>query len=407
VPDGWGSGPSGLWGPWVSIGGDSPAEPTSGSEGWLKTQRYVAIGRWVAVLVGFGLAFAITASPDGTQPAPISRPTLVVMTIVLAIYNSIAFFRLKRIHDRSRKMAERVVGAFIVGDFLICAGWVLLLSNNHYNTGFALFCVIAIEIAVNYPRDDVIAGAFVVAYAAVLIASRRIGESIGKPSPFQIHWDELVFRLFIVVIVTFLSMAITREREKLRALAEERSVTDALTGLGNRRALDNRLAEEVVRAERIGYPLTVLLADVDNFKTYNDTYGHRFGDDILRVIGRVLQTQGLRQGSDHAYRYGGEEFLVLLPGLGADDALEVAERLREAIRSETTAIRLPKGPVPVTVSVGLAVFPTDGGNAEEVVQRADIALYRAKEQRDRAVAYKPEGTLPPAPQRSSPRAAAG
>ena len=391
----------------MSIGGESPTEPASGSEGWLKTQRYVAIGRWVAVLVGFGLAFGITASPDGTQPAPISRATLVAMTVVLAMYNSIAFFGLERIHDRSRKLAARVVGAFIVGDFLICAGWVLLLSNNHYNTGFALFCVIAIEIAVNYPRDDVIAGAFVVAYAAVLIASRRIGESIGKPIPFQIHWDELVFRLFIVFTVTFLSMAITREREKLRALAEERSVTDALTGLGNRRALDNRLAEEVVRAERIGYPLTVLLADVDNFKTYNDTYGHRFGDDILRVIGRVLQTQGLRQGSDHAYRYGGEEFLVLLPGLGADDALEVAERLREAIRSETTAIRLPKGPVPVTVSVGLAVFPTDGGNAEEVVQRADIALYRAKEQRDRAVAYKPEGTLPPAPQRSSPRAAAG
>lgn len=398
---------SALGGPWVSIGGDSPTEPASGSEGWLKTQRYVAMGRWIAVLAGFGLAFAITASRDGTQPAPISRPALVAMTVVLAIYNSIAFFGLARIHDLSRRLAERVVGAFIVGDFLICAGWVLLLSNNHYNTGFALFCVIAIEIAVNYPRHNVIAFAFVAAYAAVLIASRRIGESIGRPSPFQIHWDELAFRLFIVVIVTFLSMAITREREKLRALAEARSVTDALTGLGNRRALDMRLAEEVVRAERIGYPLTVLLADVDHFKTYNDTYGHRFGDDILRVIGRVLQTQGLRQGSDHAYRYGGEEFLVLLPGLGADDALEVAERLREAIRSETTAIRLPKGPVPVTVSVGLAVFPTDGANSEEVVGRADIALYRAKEQRDRAVAYKPEGTLPPAPQRRSPRAAAG
>jgi diguanylate cyclase (GGDEF)-like protein len=389
----------------VSTVGQTPTEPTNGAEGWLKTQRFVAIGRWVAVLVGFGLAFAIQASKDGTQPAPISRLGLVAMTVVLATYNSIAFFALARIHERSRSWAERVVGAFIIGDFLICAGWVLLLSNNHYNTGFALFCVIAIEIAVNYPRKNWIAVVFVAAYAAVLIASRRIGESIGKPSPFQIHWDELGFRLFIVVIVTFLSMAITREREKLRELAEARSVTDALTGLGNRRALDTRLAEEVVRAERIGYPLTVLLADVDHFKTYNDTYGHRFGDEILRVIGRVLQTQGLRQGSDHAYRYGGEEFLVLLPGLGADDALEVAERIRESIRNETTAIRVPRGgPAPVTISVGLAVFPTDGDNAEEVVQRADIALYRAKEKRDRAVAYKPEGTLPPQ-RRSSPAAA--
>ena len=399
---------SGRWGPWVSIGGDSPTEPTSAADEWLKTQRAIAYGRWVAVVVGFGLAFGIQAIPAQGQPGPISRACLVGMTVFLAFYNSIAFFLLKPIGKRSARAAERWVGAFILGDFLICAGWVLLLSNNHYNTGFALFCVIAIEIAVNYPRQPRIAYAFVAGYAAVLFASRRIGESIGaSPGTFQIHWDELGFRLFIVVIVTGLSMVITRQREELRELAEARSVTDALTGLGNRRALDARLAEEVVRAERIGYPLTVLLADVDNFKTYNDTYGHRVGDDILRVIGRVLQTQGLRQGSDHAYRYGGEEFLVLLPGLGADDALEVAERLREAIRSETTAIRLPKGPVPVTVSVGLAVFPTDGGNAEEVVQRADIALYRAKEQRDRAVAYKPEGTVPPSPHRTTPRAAAG
>ena len=397
----------------MSIGGDSPTEPANGSDEWLNTQRAISIGRWVAVVVGFLLAFGIQASPKDGQPAPISRAGLVGMTVFLAAYNSFGFFGLEPIRKRSHRAASCLVGTFILFDFLICSGWVLLLSNNHYNTGFALFCVIAIEIVVNYPHQTRVALAVLAGYGVVLLASRRIGEAIGD-SPvvagnghFQIHWDELVFRLFIVFTVTFLSIAITREREKLRALAEERSVTDALTGLGNRRALDDRLAEEVVRAERIGYPLTVLLADVDNFKTYNDTYGHRFGDDILRVIGRVLQTQGLRQGSDHAYRYGGEEFLVLLPGLGADDALEVAERLREAIRSETTAIRLPKGPVPVTVSVGLAVFPTDGGNAEEVVQRADIALYRAKEQRDRAVAYKPEGTLPPAPQRSGHRAAAG
>jgi diguanylate cyclase len=224
---------------------------------------------------------------------------------------------------------------------------------------------------------------------------------------FTIHSDELTFRFFIVMIVSLLTTVITQGRERARELAEERSVTDALTGLGNRRALDTRLAEEVVRAERIGYPLTVLLADVDNFKTYNDTYGHRVGDEILRVIGRVLQTQGLRQGSDHAYRYGGEEFLVLLPAAGGNEALEVAERLREAIRAETSTIRMPRGPVPVTVSVGLAVYPTDAGTADELVQRADIALYRAKETRNRAVAYKPEGTIPPAPHRSSPRAAAG
>lgn len=388
--------------------GESPIEPTNGNAEWLRTQWAIGLGRWIAVAVGFGLAFGIQAIPQQGQPGPISRAGLVAMTIALALYNAVAFLGLRPISERSPLLARRLVGAFIILDFLICAGWVLLLSNNHYNTGFALFCVIAIEIAVNYPNRTGIGFLFVGSYGGILIASRRIGEAIGaSPGPFQIHWDELGFRFFIVGIVTFLTTMITRQRERLRALAEARSVTDALTGLGNRRALDTRLAEEVVRAERIGYPLSVLLADVDHFKTYNDTYGHRVGDEILRVIGRVLQTQGLRQGSDHAYRYGGEEFLVLLPGAGGNEALEVAERLRDAIRTETASIRLPRGPEPVTVSVGLAVYPTDAATADEVVQRADIALYRAKQHRDRAVAYKPEGTIPPAPQRSKPRAATG
>jgi diguanylate cyclase (GGDEF)-like protein len=386
----------------VSLGVDTLGTRATSTDEWLKTQRAIAIGRWIAVAVGLALIVLIPDKPP-LNPGPISRPALVLMSVVLAGYNALAFFGLRRLVAKSQRLGERLVGALVIGDFLICAGWLLLLSNNHYNTGFALFCIIAIEVAVNYPRTWSIAGIFVVAYAVVLYGSRVIGEHYG----FHLHYDELLFRLFVVVTVSFLTTAITREREKLRELAEERSVTDALTGLGNRRALDIRLAEEVVRAERIGYPLTVLLADVDNFKTYNDTYGHRFGDEILRVIGRVLQTQGLRQGSDHAYRYGGEEFLVLLPGTGGKDALEVAERLREAIRTETSTIRLPQGPVPVTVSVGLAVYPTDAATADEVVQRADSALYRAKEKRDRAVAYRPEDTVPPAPQRHSPRAAAG
>ncbi len=379
-------------------------KPTTTADEWLKTQRWITVGRWMAVVVGLYLTAAIRDQPQAPffSPGPVSRPALLGMTLLLAAYNAVAFFGLRRIRERSRRAAEVLVGVFGVFDFMICAGWVLLLSNNHYNTGFALFCVMAIEVAVNYPKRWTVTFIFLTAYLCILLGSRVIGMHYG----FTIHSDELTFRFFVVLTVSLLTTVITQGREKARELAEALSVTDQLTGLGNRRALDTRLNEEVVRAERIGYPLTVLLADVDNFKSYNDTYGHRFGDEILRVIGRVLQTQGLRQGSDHAYRYGGEEFLVLLPGTGGNDALEVAERLREAIRAETATIRLPHGPVPVTVSVGLAVYPTDATTADEVVQRADSALYKAKEKRDRAVAYRPEDTLPPAP-RQSPRAAAG
>jgi diguanylate cyclase (GGDEF)-like protein len=371
----------------------------SGAE-WLKTQRLIAWARWIAFAFGILQTFAITDNPGA--PGPISRPALLAMTLVQGSYNTLAFLGLRRIRARSRTAAERLVGALVVGDFIVCAGWVLILSNNHYNTGFALFCLIAIEVAVNYPRRLLVAGLFLVGYFAVLMASRTVGLHYG----FKLHYDELSFRFFIVAIVAGLTTVIVQDREKVRALAEERSRTDALTGLGNRRALDERLGEEIVRAERFGYPLTVLLADVDHFKTYNDTHGHRAGDEILRTVGRVLQSQALRQGTDHAYRYGGEEFLVLLPGTKGNDALDVAERLRAAIEGETATIRVPRGAAPVTVSVGLAVYPTDGTSGDEVVQRADIALYRAKETRNRAVAYAPDGTIPPATHRDSPRAAA-
>jgi len=375
----------------------------SATDGWLKTQKAIASGRWIAVVSGLVLSFAITANPG--SPGPISRPALVAMTLVLAAYNTVAFFGLAPLRERSPSLAELLVGVFVVGDFLICSGWVLLLSTTHFNTGFALFCVIAIEVAVNYPRQWRSAGVLLMlGYAVVLFASRRIGSYYG----FQIHYDELFYRLFIVLIVSYLTTTITKEREKLRELAEQRSRTDALTGLGNRRALDERLAEEIVRAGRIGYPLSVLLVDVDNFKRYNDTYGHRTGDEILRAIGRVLRSQALRQGSDHAYRYGGEEFLVLLPGTAGAGALEVADRLRGAVEVETRGIRLPRGTEGVTVSVGLAVYPADASTAEEVVQRADAALYCAKETRNTAVAYVgPPGTTPPAARRDNPRAAAG
>jgi diguanylate cyclase (GGDEF)-like protein len=370
---------------------------------WLKTQWWIAVGRWLAVVVGLYLTAAIRNQPP-MQPGPISRPALLAMTLVLAAYNLVAQFGLPRLAERSRAAAERLVGAFVIGDFLICSGWVLLLSNNHFNTGFALFCVIAIEVAVNYPRRWLVTVVFLAGYLGILLCSRAIGLHYN----FTIHSDELTFRFFIVLIVSLLTTAITKDRENVRELAEQRSLTDPLTGLGNRRALDMRLAEEIVRAGRFAYPLTVLLLDVDHFKHYNDTYGHRAGDEILRSIGRVLRSQVLRQGTDHAYRYGGEEFLVLLPGTQGTDALEVAERLRAAIHAESASIRPPHGPTAVTASAGLAVYPTDASTGDDVVQRADLALYCAKKTRNRAVAFGSEAmeTAPATPQRG-PRAVAG
>ncbi len=370
----------------------------------LRTVRRIAWARWVAVLDSAILIPLLVDNPHVEHaPGPISKPALWAMTLVLAAYNLVATFWLPHIFRGSQRAAEWVIALLVVGDVLIGSGWMLLLSNNHFNTSFALFSILALEVAVTYPRRWRVTALFLVVYIGMLSASRAIGVHYG----FAIHIDEILFRTFTIAILCGLTGLIVRDRENLKDELELQSLTDALTGLGNRRALDLRLAEEIVRADRFAYPLTVLLADVDHFKVYNDTHGHRAGDDILRAIGRVLRSQALRQGTDHAYRYGGEEFLVLLPGSESADALEVAERLRAAIESETATLRLPRGAVPVTVSVGVAVYPRDARSGDEVVQHADLALYRAKETRNCAIAYTPEVTLPPATKRDGTRAATG
>ena len=147
--------------------------------------------------------------------------------------------------------------------------------------------------------------------------------------------------------------------------------SDSLTGLANRRRLDRDLAS------RNSGPTGVIMVDVDHFKAVNDAYGHQVGDDILRRLGTLLAHHV--RADDVVYRYGGEEFCVLLPGADADDTRTVAERLVHAART----VDLPNG-ANVTVSVGVA--RTSGADVSDAVEHADQALYRAKRQgRDQAV----------------------
>ena len=161
---------------------------------------------------------------------------------------------------------------------------------------------------------------------------------------------------------------------------EERATVDALTGLRNRRWLDEAFARELARADGAGRALCLAMVDVDRFKKFNDEHGHRAGDEVLKGVGRVLRDTS--RPNDMAARYGGEEFSVLFPDTPLDDALAAAERLRRAIAAceilhEGAA--LPR----VTASFGL-VQRLPGESLEQLVARADAALYRAKEQgRDR------------------------
>jgi len=162
------------------------------------------------------------------------------------------------------------------------------------------------------------------------------------------------------------------DKQRLEKLA----ATDALTGLTNRRGLSEALTQELDRARRYNLALTILLADIDRFKTINDTRGHIAGDSVLRQVGEMLRREA--RSVDIVARYGGEEFVVVMPETATQGAAIFAERVRSRVQNRDFADP-GDDPVHVTISIGLASFPDDRvHSADNFVSLADQALYRAK-----------------------------
>ena len=157
--------------------------------------------------------------------------------------------------------------------------------------------------------------------------------------------------------------------------------SDAMTGLDNFRQFEETLSDELLRAERYERPLSVILLDIDHFKSFNDTRGHQAGDALLGQLGVVLRN-ALRN-VDRPARYGGEEFVIICPETGADEALLIAERIRQAVQNMPFILPGQDGgeadTARVTVSLGCATFPRDAHADRDLVKRADLALYAAKE----------------------------
>ena len=168
-----------------------------------------------------------------------------------------------------------------------------------------------------------------------------------------------------------LQIATPIENSQLYAQAEQRARIDELTGLFNRRHFEERLKEEVSRHSRRGDVFSLFLLDLDNFKAYNDIYGHPSGDILLNRTGKIIRSS-LRE-ADGAFRYGGDEFIVILPHTTMNDGRIVADRVRQRIAEE-----MEKQEIAVTCSIGLASYPSDGVVSGELVTVADTALYFAK-----------------------------
>jgi diguanylate cyclase (GGDEF)-like protein len=199
--------------------------------------------------------------------------------------------------------------------------------------------------------------------------------------------------LSVLALPPMLSLHCSAGRRELEAAATR----DAKTGLLNAATWERLAAAELPRARRAGRPVAVLLIDIDRFKRVNDRFGHLAGDVALREVGRVL-ADGVRE-ADAVGRFGGEEFVVLLPGVDRRAALQVAERVRTRVSDVRVAGE------PLSVSIGLACTPHDGNGVAELLHAADAALYRAKDLgRNRVVTARPaDAQLPPRRGDAGPR----
>jgi diguanylate cyclase len=164
-------------------------------------------------------------------------------------------------------------------------------------------------------------------------------------------------------------------RKRLDQLEQE-SLTDPLTGLKNRKALDRHLASCFAEHARDGAPFSLIMLDIDHFKDFNDKYGHHIGDAVLRIVSATLS--GSTQEGSHAHRYGGEEFSVVLPGVRLESALEIAENYRGSVESKRLKVaKTSEAIAPITISLGVCEVQLED-NDDSMMQRADKALYLAK-----------------------------
>ncbi|MHB8623314.1 MAG: GGDEF domain-containing protein [Sulfuricaulis sp.] len=185
-----------------------------------------------------------------------------------------------------------------------------------------------------------------------------------------------------VLLANFLSLQTAVVMRRL-AVLEHENITDPLTGIYNRRYLDRRLPDEVARAQRYGAPLSVLLADIDHFKRVNDIHGHQVGDVVLSNLGKLVVNTV--RNTDIVVRYGGEEILIITPNTSAATATRLAERLRQKVEESVLAPDADKL-LHVTVSIGVAFYGRDIGDASTLIKSVDAALYRAKHEGRNCVA---------------------
>jgi diguanylate cyclase (GGDEF)-like protein len=228
-------------------------------------------------------------------------------------------------------------------------------------------------------RICVLAGLSAIGQYALIVTCAATMWDLNSPqfSPFAygyFNWSVQISRLVLMLVATVLGTTVVFRVQRLLRL----STCDRMTSLFNRGYFDERVLEEVSRASRYNRPLTLVMIDIDHFKTFNDSHGHSAGDEALRILASIMRSS-FRQ-SDITARYGGEEFVVILPETDATVATEKVEKLRQLIESTPIPVSGHGVVEKLTISAGLACFPEDGPSATQILDAADRRLFAAKRQ---------------------------
>ncbi len=273
------------------------------------------------------------------------------------------------------------------------AGLVAVAAAPHLAgwAGAASFVVFGAAVLVDLVRVRRPDGALLFAATAVLLLAALFDAAVAHGVLFPGQTPPPLLGPAFLLFTALLLVAVADQGRRLL----ERATTDGLTGLPNRATFLERAARELVRAERSGSSLAVVMLDIDRFKRFNDRYGHLAGDRVLALAGRAVA--GAVRGIDFAGRYGGEELVLLLVDVDAEAALAAVERVREAV----AGVRVPQVPEAVTASAGIALHhgAFDRSDVAGLIRRADAALYASKAAgRDRATLERrgPERPTSPA-----------
>jgi diguanylate cyclase (GGDEF)-like protein len=307
----------------------------------------VRFGVWTTVpLCSLGIAYCLASFDSPNRP---------LMIVLLAAATAVSL--LIALLDAERIVRSRWRELFFLAWSLVDIGFIATLVTLDGGVTSPFACVFFLPLifaALSYP--------LLLVWPICLLdvgAALMVGAAVGNPD-----WVHLGFFAGVLACSGFLCVGHARENEKLRRDLAQVSRTDSLTDSLNRRGFEERLDAELGESTRAGRPLTLVLIDLDDFKRVNDTLGHAAGDELLCWV--VSTVRGALRPIDAIGRLGGDEFAVMLPGAARPEALEVCARIREALSERIAA------------TMGLATFPIDAADREELHQRADAELYSAK-----------------------------